>query len=109
MVKLTKPNASITMFRMLRWNSRHEVWNAARNSSGGRITRKTMFGSSETRGACGNKLRNRPPITMTIGYAICSRLARIASADTNRRSSSKRGSTLPMAESCMILTMMAKA
>ena len=63
----TKPKASMTMLRILRRNSRHEIWNAARKSRGGRMTRKTTSGLSETRGACGSKLRKRPPTTMTMG------------------------------------------
>src|SRR5581483_3416228 len=71
------------MFTRLLRNSRQEMWNAAENTSGGRMTKNTTLGSSETRGTSGTRLRQSPPITRTIGYGMESRFARNASAATS--------------------------
>ncbi len=66
-VNPTRPKASMRMLTKLNLNSRQEVTHAAEYSSGGKTTRKTTSGFSETFGIPGTKLSTRPAITSTMG------------------------------------------
>ena len=93
-VNATSPIPSIEMLTRFERNSRHGVFRALENSSGGSTTRKTNAGFSDTCGIRGKKLSTSPPSTSTIGYGILSRCAKAASSATSVTSASRVASVL---------------
>src|SRR3954451_16380007 len=81
-VNKTRKMARLEIETRLYLNSRHDVCHAARYSSGGKNTRKTIDGGKGMRGTRGISEQSNPKITSTIGYESAKRRASPATAAT---------------------------